>query len=45
MIHFAEGSVNGNDEWMSNVRMNLGDYFTGGEGSVMLIDEFELLYE
>lgn len=23
----------------------LGDYFTGGEGSVMLIDEFELLYE
>ena len=23
----------------------LGDYFTGGEGSVLLIDEFELLYE
>ena len=22
-----------------------GDYFTGGEGSVLLVDEFELLYD
>ena len=23
----------------------LGDYFTGGEGSVMLVDEFEFVYD